>query len=196
MVRCDSDRGHHPGVSLPASVSPVPGEYIQSSSESEAEQPSPTDPQEQPIPSQIPTQAVCVVKLRSRPCLRFNSARHCTRRVGQASPSAIIQCATTQHRPDCPRVPRGQASDSALVGELNQEASNALGPAARRSASPGEPQAQNASAKGGLQPRFFAPPPRWSQHLLGVAVPKPRPLTRPYHGASFIGPLPDISQIG
>ena len=33
-------------------------------------------------------------------------------------------------------------------------------------------------SKGGLQPRFFAPPPRWSQHL-GVAVPKPRPLTRP-----------------
>ena len=31
----------------------------------------------------------------------------------------------------------------------------------------------------GMQPRFFAPPPRWSEHLLGVAVPKPRPLTRP-----------------
>ena len=35
-------------------------------------------------------------------------------------------------------------------------------------------------SKGGLQPQFFAPPPtRWSQHLLGTSVPKPRPLTRP-----------------
>ena len=38
------------------------GEHIQSCSESEAEQPSPTEPREQPIPSQIPAQAVCVVK--------------------------------------------------------------------------------------------------------------------------------------
>ena len=38
------------------------GEYIQGSSESEAEQPSPTEPLEQPLPSQIPAQAVCVVK--------------------------------------------------------------------------------------------------------------------------------------
>ena len=34
-------------------------------------------------------------------------------------------------------------------------------------------------SKGGMQPRFFAPPPRWSEQLLGVAGPKPRPLTRP-----------------
>ena len=41
------------------------------------------------------------------------------------------------------------------------------------------PRIPQPPSKGGLQPSFFAPPPRWSQHLLGVAVPKPRPLTRP-----------------
>ena len=34
-------------------------------------------------------------------------------------------------------------------------------------------------SKGAMQPRFFAPQPRWSEHLLGTAVPKPRPLSRP-----------------
>ena len=45
------------------------GEDVQSSSESEAEQPSPTEPLEQPPPSNIPAQAICVVKrfrMRSR----------------------------------------------------------------------------------------------------------------------------------
>ena len=41
------------------------------------------------------------------------------------------------------------------------------------------PKMPQPPSKGGMQPSFFAPPPRWSQHLLGVAVPKPRPLTRP-----------------
>ena len=41
------------------------------------------------------------------------------------------------------------------------------------------PRMPQPPSKGGLQPSFFAPPPRWSQHLLGAAVPKPRPLTRP-----------------
>ena len=33
-------------------------------------------------------------------------------------------------------------------------------------------------SKGGMQPRFFAPQPRWSEHLLGIAVPKPRQVAR------------------
>ena len=41
------------------------------------------------------------------------------------------------------------------------------------------PRMPQPPSKGGMQPSFFAPPPRWSQHLLGAAVPKPRPLTRP-----------------
>ena len=54
-----------------------------------------------------------------------------------------------------------------------------MGPSARHSDNtPGQLQSQNAS-KGGMQARFFPPQPRWSEHLLGIAVPKPRPLTRP-----------------
>ena len=110
----------------------------------------------------------------NRPCLRFNSAQPCTRHFRQASPAASVRGAT-QHRPTCPRAPRSQAPDTPVVGELNQEAQDALESAAGLSACPpNELQAQNT-----LQPSFFAPPPRWSQHLLGVAVPKPRPLTRP-----------------
>ena len=112
------------------------GEYIQSSSESEAEQPSPTDPQEQPIQSQIPTQAVCVVK-------RFPT---------------LPWSVNSIKRPRMPWDPQPGARPIQV------------------SLRPRMPQPPN---KGGLQPRFFAPPPRWSQHLLGVAVPKPRPLTRP-----------------
>ena len=143
------------------------GEYVQSSSESEAGQPSPTEPLQQPLPSNIPAQAICVVKrfrVRSRsrgpnlpiaPSLSFNSAKPCTRHFRQASPPASIPGATSQHRPTCPRAPGSQASDTPVVGQLNQEAQDALGPSAQLPAgTPNELQAQD-------------------------SVPKPRPLTRP-----------------
>ena len=159
-------------------------EYIRSSSESEAEQPSPTEPPGQPAPSQIPAQAVCIVK-------RF---RNRSRSRGPALPIApasdSTQLGIAPAIPDKPRllplskVPRPSTGLPApeLVGELHQEAQNALGPAA--GARPAHhvsrrPRIPQPPSKGGLQPRFFAPQPRWSQHLLGVAVPKPRPLTRP-----------------
>ena len=85
--------------------------------------------------------------LANRPCLRYNSARICARHLGQASPTAIIGRSPTQLRPACPRSPSGQATDTSLVGELHQEAQNALRPAAGLSTSPsGGLQAQNATA--------------------------------------------------
>ena len=117
-----------------------------------------------------------------RPCLRFNSAQPCTRHFRQASPSASVPGATTQHIPTCPRAPRSQASDTPVVGQLNQEAQDALGPSAEPPAcTPNELQAQDttASKQRRIAAKLLRPPPRWSQHLLGVAVPKPRPLTRP-----------------
>ena len=118
----------------------------------------------------------------NRPCLRYNSARPCTRHLGQASPPTIISSSPTQHRPAC-RSPRSQATDTFLVGELHQEAQNALGPAAGHSASPsGELQAQNATAaeQGRHATKLLRTTTEVvSQHLLGAAVPKPRPLTRP-----------------
>ena len=123
-----------------------------------------------------------VPKPADRPCLRFNSAKPCTRHSRQTSSFASVTGASSQHRPTCPRAPGSQAPDTPVVGQLNQEAQDALGPSAQLPAgASNELQAQDASAskQGGLQPNFFAPPPRWSQHLLGVSVPKPRPLTRP-----------------
>ena len=129
------------------------GVYIPSSSESEAEQSSPTKPQ----------QAVCVVK-------RFR-ARSQTR--GPALPIApasdSTQSGTAPDTSEQPRllplhpVPRprpglpapSQETDTSVVGELHQEAQNALGPAAGVPASQsGKLQTQNASAA--EQRRFAA----------------------------------------
>ena len=166
------------------------GEYIQSSSESEAEQPSPTEPPEQPIPSQIPAQAVCVVK-------RF---RVRSRSRGPALPIApasdITQLGNAPGISDKPRL-----LPLSLVPRPSTGLPAPESPAARRPTPPWSvnsikrprmpwdpqpahqvnfrPRMPQPPSKGGLQPSFFAPPPRWSQHLLGVAVPKPRPLTRP-----------------
>ena len=165
-------------------------EYIQSSSESEAEPPSPTEPQEQPIPSQIPAQAVCVVKrfrLRSR-------SRGPALPIAPASDST--QLGTVPATSDKPRL--------LPLSSVPRPSTGLTAPAARRPTPPWSvnsikrpgmpwdtqpgtrtaqvsfrPRMPQPPSKGGLQPRFFAPPPRWSQHLLGVAVLKPRPLTRP-----------------
>ena len=96
----------------------------------------------------------------NRPCLRFNSAQPCTRHFRQASPAASVCGATTQHRPTCPRAPRSQASDTPVVGQLNQEAQDALGPAAELPAcTPNELQAQNttASKQGRLAAKLLRP---------------------------------------
>ena len=170
------------------------GEYVQSSSESEAGQPSPTEPLEQPLPSNIPAQAICVVK-------RF---RMRSRSRGPHLPIAPASGSTQpNHAPgisDKPRllplstVPR---PSTGLPAPEPPAARCATPPwsvnSTKRPKMPWDPQPNCQQAlstsfrprmpqppsKGGLQPNFFAPPPRWSQHLLGVSVPKPRPLTRP-----------------
>ena len=104
-----------------------------------------------------------------RPCLRYNSTLPRTCRHRKASPTAAIECPPSQPRPACSRKSCLQETDPALVSELHQGAQKAVGPSARNSDStPGQLQSQ-------MQPRFFG----WSEHLLGIAVPKPRPLTRP-----------------
>ena len=186
------------------------GEHIQSSSESEAEQPSPTEPPQQPIPSQIPAQAVCVVKrfrVRSRsrgPALPIAPASDSTQ-LGNAPgisdkprPAAFIHGSTTQHRPACPRAPRSQASDTPLVGELNQEAQDALGPAAGHS----EPTRRASGPEyHSLQAREACSQVSLHLHRGGLSTywvsQSPSPDLSPVlpHGASFIGRLPYISQI-
>ena len=169
-------------------------ECLESSSESVAELPSPPEPPPGASPHTDPsTGGLCCQEIQgpkpksgsgpaNRPCLRYNSALPCTLRHRQASPTSAIPGPTSQPRPPCSRHSRLQETDTALVGQLHQEAQNAVGsstgnsgstPVSYRARMPQPP------SKGGMQPRFFAPPPRWSEHLLGVAVPKPRPLTRP-----------------
>ena len=117
-----------------------------------------------------------------RPCLRFNSAKPCTRHFRQASTLASIPGATSQHRPTCPRAPPARrptppwSVNSTKRPKMPWDPQPNSQPALQTSFRPRMPQPPS---KGGLQPNFFAPPPRWSQHLLGVSVPKPRPLTRP-----------------
>ena len=148
MVRCDSDRGHHPGISSQEPVSPMHG-GMQLRERSRT--PSPTEPLQQPLPSNIPAQAICVVK-------RF---RVRSRSRGPDLPIAPASGSTQpNHAPgisDKPRllplslVPRPstgrQASDTPVVGQLNQEAQDALGPSAQLPAgTPNEIQAQDTSA--------------------------------------------------
>ena len=170
------------------------GEYIPSSSESEVDQPSPAAPQDQPQPPKLPAQAVCVVK-------RF---RLRSRSRGPALPVAPASDSTQlEHAPSMSDKPR--LLPLSVVPRPSTGLPVPEPPAARRPTPPWSvnstkrprmvwnlqpssqqvhhvsfrPRMPQPPSKGGLQPSFFAPPPRWSQHMLGVAVPKPRPLTRP-----------------
>ena len=146
-------------ITQEASSKPLPAqcldEYFESSSESAAEQPSPTEPPLEPIPVPIPVQAICVVK-------RF---RVRSRSRGPGLPTAPAS-ATTPLGPapgdtEKPRllplscVPRpghglpapANPTDPALVCELHQEAQDAVGPSSRNSDSTtGQLQSQNAHA--------------------------------------------------
>ena len=158
-MRCDSHRGHYSGVFIQASLSPMPGgihpEQLRERSRtaiahgaSRAAYPV-ADPSTGGLRSQAfqSPQPKSGPSLANRPCLRFNSARPCTRQNGQASPPSVISSAPTQHRLACSRSPRSEATDTSVVGKLHQEAQNALGPAAGHSASPsGELQTQSATA--------------------------------------------------
>ena len=152
------------------------GEYVQSSSESEAGQPSPTEPLQQPLPSNIPAQAICVVKrfrVRSRsrgPNLPIAPAS------GSTPLSLVPRPSTGLPAPEPPAARRPTPPWSVNSTKMPWDLQPNSQPVLQTSFRPRIPQPPS---KGGLQPSFFAPPPRWSQHLLGVAVPKPRPLTRP-----------------
>ena len=170
------------------------GEYVQSSSESEAGQPSPTEPLEQPLPSKIPAQAICVVKrfrVRSRsrgPDLpiapasdstQLNHAPGISDKPRLLPLSVVPRPSTGLPAPEPPAARRPTppwSVNSTKRPRMPWDPQPNSQPALQTSFRPRIPQPPS---NGGLQPSFFAPPPRWSQHLLGVAVPKPRPLTRP-----------------
>ena len=172
MVRRDPDRGHHSGLSSPEPLSPRPRGIHP---EQLRERSRPTIADRSSAAASI-TDATSTGSLRSqeiptakqkpgpsstsRPCLRFNSAQPCTRHVRQASPIASVRGTTTQHRPTCPRAPRSQASDTTLVGQLNEKTQDVLKPAAELTAcTPREFPAQNTSASKQGRPaaQFFRP---------------------------------------
>ena len=164
-------------------------EAFESSSESIGEEPHPAKPPSEPSPAQKVQGKRFRARSRSRgarpadrPCLRFNATRPCPWHRRTNSPIASVKRPTTQSRPACPRKPCLQETDPSLVSELHQEAQDAVGISA------GSSETTQVScrarmplppSKGGLQPRFFATQLRWSASLLGIAVPKPRPLVRP-----------------
>ena len=170
------------------------GEHIPSSSESEVDQPSPIAPQDQTRPPMLPAQAVCVVKrfrLRSRsrgPALPVAPASDSTQpnhAPGMSDKprllplSVVPRPSTGLPVPDPPAARRPTppwSVNSTKRPRMPWDRQPSSQPPKHVSFRPRIPQPPS---KGGLQPSFFAPPPRWSQHLLGVAVPKPRPLTRP-----------------
>ena len=167
-------------------------ECLESSSESVAEQPSPTEPPSKPPPAQIPAQAVCVVK-RFRARSRSRGPGLPIAPASDTTPLCPAPYDTDQPRllplsrvprpslgllpaPDTPASRRPTppwSVNSIKRPRMSWDPQSGIRPAPQISYRARMPQPPS---KGGLQPRFFAPPPRWSQHLLGAAVPKPRPL--------------------
>ena len=160
MVRRDSDRGYHPGVLFQASVSPLP-KRVPRKQLRERSRAAFTDgasveasPGTDPSTGGLCSQAVQGPKPKSgsgpanRPCLRYNSALPCTLRHRPASPTSAISGPPSKSRPPpCSRHSCLQETDTALVGELHQEAQNVVGPSVRNSAStPDQLQSQNAPA--------------------------------------------------
>ena len=123
MVRCDSDRGHHPGVSPQEPVSPMhgrirPEQLRERSRTAFTHRASGTAPPiEHPSTGNLRRQAIQNAKPESgpkpaaRPCLRFNSAKPCTRHVRQASSLASIPGASSQHRPTSAQLPAGISNE-------------------------------------------------------------------------------------
>ena len=184
------------------------GEYVQSSSESEAEQPSPTEPLEQPLPSQIPAQAICVVKrfrVRSQsrgPALpiapasdstQLNHAPGISDKPRLLPLSVVPRPSTGLPAPEPPAARRPTppwSVNSTKRPRMPWDPQPSSRPALQTSFRPRIPQPPS---KGGLQPSFFAPPPRWSNIYWVSQFPNPDPSHVLPLGAWLISHLPLIS---
>ena len=180
-------------ISQEASSRPLPArldEVLGSSSESLGEEASPTNQasirashNSDPCTGNLRSQKVQGPQPKSgarpadRPCLRYNTTQSCSWRNRTDSPVASLQCPKAQPRFACPRRPRIQETVNSIKRPKtpwkSQPGTRIVTQISYRARMPVPP------SKAGLQLRFFAPSPRWCASMLGIAVPKPRPLARP-----------------